>query len=146
MYDAFDQLTAEYASAAPSTSPCTPCYLSADHLGSVRLVTDPQGTIVARHDYLPFGEEIPAGQAGRPAPFGFGAPDGLRRRFTGQEHDSESGLDDFGARYYGSALGRFTSVDPGPDRMDVTNQQSFNRYAYAWNNPLVNTDQTGADT
>jgi RHS repeat-associated protein len=32
--------------------------------------------------------------------------------FTDKERDSESGLDFFGARYYGSALGRFTSADP----------------------------------
>ena len=31
--------------------------------------------------------------------------------FTGKERDAESGLDFFGARYYGSALGRFTSPD-----------------------------------
>jgi RHS repeat-associated protein len=32
-------------------------------------------------------------------------------RSSGKERDSESGLDYFGARYYGSALGRFTSND-----------------------------------
>jgi len=32
--------------------------------------------------------------------------------FTGKERDQETGLDYFGARYYGSALGRFTSPDP----------------------------------
>jgi RHS repeat-associated protein len=31
---------------------------------------------------------------------------------TGKEHDSETGLDYFGARYYGSTMGRFLSVDP----------------------------------
>ena len=31
-------------------------------------------------------------------------------KFTGKERDSESGLDMFGARYYGSSLGRFMSV------------------------------------
>lgn len=35
-------------------------------------------------------------------------------KFTGKERDSESGLDYFGAKYYGSALGRFTSPDPNP--------------------------------
>lgn len=32
-------------------------------------------------------------------------------QFTGKKRDSESGLDYFGARYYGSALGGFTSPD-----------------------------------
>ena len=36
--------------------------------------------------------------------------------FTGKERDSESMLDYFGARYYGSALGRFTSPDNGIDQ------------------------------
>ena len=43
----------------------------------------------------------------------------LAHRFTGKERDSESGLDYFGARYYGSALGRFTSVDPDPGDFDL---------------------------
>ena len=85
-----------------------PCYLSADHLGSVRVVTDGNGAVVSRHDYLPFGEEIASGTAGRTSPFG--ASDGLRPRFTGQERDPESGLDFFGVQYYGSALGRFINL------------------------------------
>jgi RHS repeat-associated protein len=31
--------------------------------------------------------------------------------FTGKERDTESGLDMFGARYYGSGLGRFMTPD-----------------------------------
>jgi len=33
-------------------------------------------------------------------------------KFTGKERDFESGLDNFGARYMGSILGRFMSPDP----------------------------------
>ena len=33
-------------------------------------------------------------------------------KFTGKERDSESGLDDFGARYYASTMGRFMKPDP----------------------------------
>ena len=51
--------------------------------------------------------------------------DGLPRcayKFTGKERDSESGLDYFGARHYGSSLGRFMTPDPGQasgfDHMD----------------------------
>jgi RHS repeat-associated protein len=32
-------------------------------------------------------------------------------KFTGKERDTESGLDMFGARYYGSSLGRFMTPD-----------------------------------
>ncbi len=110
------------------------------------MVTDQSGTLVARHDYLPFGDEIPNGYAGRPSNGTWSGSDTVAQKFTGKERDSESGLDYFGARYYGSSLGRFTSVDPDPANMDVTNPQTFNRYAYVWNNPLANTDPDGADT
>jgi RHS repeat-associated protein len=36
----------------------------------------------------------------------------LASHFTGKERDAESGLDYFGARYYGSSMGRFMSPDP----------------------------------
>jgi RHS repeat-associated protein len=35
-------------------------------------------------------------------------------KFTGKERDSESGLDNFGKRYFGSSLGRFETADPLP--------------------------------
>jgi hypothetical protein len=41
--------------------------------------------MVARHDYQPFGEEIPAGASGRDS--SFGANDGIRQKFTGQQRD-----------------------------------------------------------
>jgi YD repeat-containing protein len=64
VYDVLGQLTAEYATMAGPT-PCHTCYLTWDHLGSTRLVTDENGVAVARHDFLPFGEEIAAGSAAR---------------------------------------------------------------------------------
>ena len=78
------------------------------------MVTDNSGELTARHDYLPFGEEIPGGYAGRPASAPFGNDnDGVSQKFTGQVRDQESNLDYFNARYYASVLGRFTSPDPG---------------------------------
>ena len=38
-------------------------------------------------------------------------PPRLRYKFTGKERDSESGLDNFGARYFGSSMGRFVTPD-----------------------------------
>ncbi len=74
--------------------------------------------------------------------------DTVSRKFTGKERDSESGLDYFGARYYGSALGRFTSPDwsstPEPiPYASLSNPQSLNQYAYVGNNPLSITDLDG---
>jgi len=62
-------------------------------------------------------------------------------RYTDKERDTESGLDYFGARYYGSNMGRMMSPDPLGG--DMTNPQSLNRYAYVLNNPLRYTDPTG---
>jgi RHS repeat-associated protein len=65
-------------------------------------------------------------------------------KFTGKERDAESGLDYFGARYYSSSMGRFSSPDPsGLAYADITSPQSFNLYSYALNNPLRNIDPTG---
>lgn len=69
-------------------------------------------------------------------------------QFTGKERDAETGLDYFGARYYGSALGRFTSSDwsaaPEPvPYTDLTNPQSLNLYEYVLNNPLRSVDADG---
>src|SRR6185312_252843 len=55
VYDAFGQLAAEYSSAAKTTNPaCGTCYLTTDHLGSTRLITDEGANVIARHDFLPF--------------------------------------------------------------------------------------------
>src|SRR5262249_14254610 len=82
-------------------------YYHTDAVGNVRAVTDDKGSVIERHDYLPFGEECTTG----PCASNPGLQAGQPRKFTGKERDSETGLDYFGARYYGSKSGRFTSVD-----------------------------------
>ncbi len=62
---------------------------------------------------------------------------------TGKERDTESGLDYFGARYYGSSMGRFMSPDPSNWGVDFYNPQTWNHYSYVGNNPLSNTDPNG---
>ena len=65
---------------------------------------------------------------------------------TGKERDAESGLDYFGARYYGSSMGRFMSPDDGSGvYADQGNPQSWNLYGYVQNNPLKNVDPDGHD-
>jgi RHS repeat-associated protein len=109
-------------------------YYHLDAVASVRAVTDANGQVVRRHDYFPFGEEYLA----------TGSLD--RLRFTGKARDLETGLDYFGARYYASPLGRFTTVDPVLDvEQALVDPQRWNRYAYALNNPLRFTDPDGRD-
>ena len=65
---------------------------------------------------------------------------------AGKERDQETELDYFGARYYGSALGRFISPDPsGLLAQHPEDPQSWNLYVYARNNPLIYLDPNGLD-
>jgi RHS repeat-associated protein len=69
-------------------------------------------------------------------------------KFTGKERDAESGLDDFGARYYSSSLGRFMSSDwssiPVPvPYANLTNPQTLNLYAIVADNPATFADLDG---
>ena len=70
------------------------------------------------------------------------------RHFTGKQRDDESGLDDFGARYYSSQLGRFVSADwsgvPAPvPYANLTNPQTLNLYALVHENPATFADLDG---
>jgi RHS repeat-associated protein len=109
------------------------------------MIFDKTGALanVKRHDYLPFGEELSAVVGLRSSSMGYGAADGVRQKFTGQERDTESGLDYFGARYFSAGQGRFTSVDPLGASAATVDPQSFNRYAYALNSPYKFTDPSG---
>ena len=116
---------------APSNPPYTVLRVHVDHLGSTRRVTNPYGTIVAEHDFLPFGEEI--------TPF---EPWGSKL-FTGHERDEATGLDYMLARYASPAVGRFLSIDPAAASMMPSRTQSWNRYSYVMNNPMLYIDPTG---
>jgi RHS repeat-associated protein len=92
-------------------------------------------TLVDGMDYLPFGEQITGGT-------------GSTHKFTGKERDSESGLDNFGARYDSSQYGRFMTPDWSAKPTSVpyavfNNPQSLNLYAYVQNNPVTNRDPDG---
>lgn len=69
------------------------------------------------------------------------AVNGQQNQRSGKERDAETGLDYFGARYYGAVMSRFTSADLIAG--SAFNPQSLSMYAYAWNNPLRYTDPTG---
>jgi RHS repeat-associated protein len=145
VYDAQGQLAAEYGAATDSGTN----YLTGDHLGSTRLVTDANGVIKKCYDYFPFGEDIASGTGGRTSCFGNGAypstPDVLADKFTGKERDAETGLDYFGARYFSGPEGRFTSPDKPFAGQNPSNPQSWNLYSYGLNSPLRYIDPTGRD-
>ncbi len=111
-------------------------YYHTDALGSVRAVTKQvNGTwqVVARHDYMPFGEEVAP-----PTP-----PQG-KRLFTGKERDNETGLDYFEARHLMAGLGRFTTVDPAMViEENLVDPQRWIRYVYVRNSPLRFRDPDG---
>lgn len=57
-------------------------------------------------------------------------------KFTGKERYTETGLDYFRARYYGSNMGRFLSSDSlGIPRDRLSDPQQLNLYSYVRNNP-----------
>ena len=95
-------------------------YYHSDMIQSNRLVTDSSGDVENEFKSLPFGQEV--------------KNEGIRYAFaTGKELD-ESELHYFGARYYDSNVGRFTSVDP---------IQSEPAYQYVRNSPLILIDPNG---
>lgn len=108
-------------------------FVSKDHLGSTRLLTDINGNNVECDDYLPFGEQLSYSGCSNTA---------TTHKFTGKERDAETGLDNFGARYNSSTLGRFVSPDEASFSSPL-NPQTWNLYAYVNNNPLSLTDPTG---
>jgi len=140
VYDAFGNLAAEYGG---DSNACGTCYVTTDHLGSTRLLTN-TGGVFARYDYEPFGQEIGANYDGRTTTMGFTAMlDDANPKFTGQMRDYETTLDWFNVRYYSGWQGRFQSPDPGNVGADPSNPQSWNGYSYVGNNPLSYTDPSG---
>jgi RHS repeat-associated protein len=63
------------------------------------------------------------------------------RGYTGHENLEMFGLINMNARMYNPALGRFLSADPYVQIPDFS--QTYNRYSYANNNPMIYTDPSG---
>ena len=140
VYNASGQLVAEYSTVVEPQATAKVSYLTMDHLGSPRVVTDAGGAVVGRKDFSAYGEEISTPQ--RVQSLGY-QPVGVRQDYTGYLKDEESGLEFAEARYYNPVHGRFTSVDPLTASATVRNPQTFNRYAYALNSPYKFTDPLG---
>ncbi|HLM02736.1 MAG TPA: RHS repeat-associated core domain-containing protein [Pyrinomonadaceae bacterium] len=140
VYDVGGKLAAEYTTALAQTSQIR--YLTMDHLGSTRVLTNERGQVTSRKDYGAFGDETLTPQRAGGLSYS-PAQEEIRKGFTGYEKDDESGLDFAQARYYNSNHGRFTSVDPLTASASIRNPQTFNRYSYVLNSPYKFTDPLG---
>jgi RHS repeat-associated protein len=107
-------------------------YYFADHLGTNRTSTNSAGSICYDADLYPFGGERIVTDTCDSA-----------YKFTGKERDSESGLDNFGARHDSSSLGRFMQPDPSPMGVATADPQSWNLYSYVRNRPTRFVDAGG---
>jgi RHS repeat-associated protein len=108
-------------------------FYHSDWLGTVRLTNPDQYPYSAETcTSLPFGDALTCNSTY-----------GSNIHFTGKEHDYETGLDDFGARFDSSNFGRFTAPDPLMNSGRPWDPQTWNRYAYALNNPMNIVDTTG---
>lgn len=113
----------------------TVTYTYTDPQGTPLAEADAYGNITATYDYRPYGSTY-SGVGTSTAPDGPG--------YTGHVNDVDTGLIYMQARYYDPSVGRFISVDPlGPSEGQLFN---FSRFAYADNNPVVNTDPDGRCT
>ena len=67
-------------------------------------------------------------------------------KWNGKELDAETGLYNFGARYYSPALGRFVTPDPKViTKQRMFDPQQWNMYSYSRNNPTSMFDPDGKE-
>jgi RHS repeat-associated protein len=134
-----------YMDDSPAFSVDSTHYFMSDHLGSSQMEIADGGWPIYSGQFAPYGQEMQNAQYIPPT-----QSDGSTSnyKFTGKERDQESGNDYFGARYYGSTMGRFMSADwsakaePVP-YAKLENPQSLNLYGYVGNNPLARVDMDG---
>ena len=107
-------------------------YFHNDVSGTPMLATNASGNVVWKETYQPYGNRINNQAA---------ATSNNKLWFTGKPHDANTGLSYMGARYYDPVIGRFMGVDPVDFQEE--NIHSFNRYAYANNNPYKFVDPDG---
>ena len=112
-------------------------YYAEDFLGTSRVMTTSTGTVCYDADFYPFGGERDVTNTCA-----------QNYKFQGKERDAETNNDDFGARYYSSQFGRWTSPDwsaiPVPvPYANLTNPQTLNLYVLVNDNPETFADLDG---
>jgi len=108
-----------------------------DALGSPVFATNMAGDVLWHAVYAPYGAVTVQGD--NPVDV-----DDSKSQFAGHRFDKETGLVYMQGRHYSPLLARFMSMDPKP--VEAANPYSFNRYAYANNNPYVFIDPNGEDS
>jgi RHS repeat-associated protein len=117
-------------------------YLHRDHIGSIVAITGDTVNTSTDVQWLSngaWGERRMAQWNGPLDPTLI--PSSTAHGFTDHEHLDAVGLIHMNGRVYDPELGRFLSADPFVQA--PYNSQSYNRYAYVFNNPLSFTDPTG---
>ncbi|HZZ91127.1 MAG TPA: RHS repeat-associated core domain-containing protein [Usitatibacter sp.] len=114
-------------------SASTTTYFHNDLTGSPLAASDSSGHVLWRESYRPYGERLVNSASAK----------GNDVWFTSRRQDAETGLVYMGARYYDPVAGRFASIDP--KAFDESSAHSFNRYAYANNNPYAYFDPDGRE-
>ncbi len=119
------------------TTPTT-FFTHSDHLGTERVQTAVNGSSCETITNTAFGDGMNE----------TGSCDPTALRFTDKLRDYETNLDDFGARFYSSQLGRFMSADwsavPAPvPYANLNNPQTLNLYAIVADNPETFADLDG---
>lgn len=106
-------------------------YYEKDHLGSIRMVVNENGTVEQINHYYPFG--------GVYGDLTYNS-ELQRNKYIGKEFDHTSGLDwyDHGARMYDAAKGNWDRVDKLAEKYC-----SINPYIYSINNPITYLDLDG---
>jgi RHS repeat-associated protein len=116
-----------------TTLPYSVYYYFGNQIGSTSVIADSSGNLQDDSDYYAWGGQVQ-----------FSENVTNHYWFSGKERDTESGIDYFGARYYGNSMGRFLTPDPtGLSAVNRNSPQSWNLYTYALNNPLALVDPNG---
>jgi RHS repeat-associated protein len=121
-------LIASFASQAHASS--EKVYYHNDALGSPVAATDSSGKVLWKEEYEPYGGRILNVDNGQNDLW-----------FTGKPDEADFGWAYFGARWYDPKIGQF--IAPDPKRFEEANISTFNRYAYASDNPLKFVDPDG---
>jgi RHS repeat-associated protein len=121
-------------------------YLFNDALGSTSAVVEDTGAIAnnGAMGFDPWGARrvLSTGSVlGAAERAGFPASETTRKGFTGHEQVDGADVIHMNGRIYDPLTARFLQADPMVQ--DPYNGQSFNRYTYVFNNPLIYTDPTG---